>query len=114
MLEIHAQWDDDARVWYATSEDVPGLVTEAITWKRLIEHLREIIPGLMQANLGITGQSFPFRVFCEEEAIAGAPEVDATAHLMSSTANAARLMEAYNDWKAGRNMQERELLPDGD
>jgi len=41
-------------------------------------------------------------------------EVDATAHLMSSPANAARLMEAYNDWKAGRNMQERELLPDVD
>lgn len=41
-------------------------------------------------------------------------EVDATAHLMSSPANAARLKAAYADWKAGRNMQERELLPDDD
>lgn len=41
-------------------------------------------------------------------------EVDATTHLMSSPANAARLREAFADWKAGRNVQERELLPDGD
>ena len=39
-------------------------------------------------------------------------EVDATAHLLSSTANATRLMEAINDHRAGRNMQERKLLPD--
>lgn len=41
-------------------------------------------------------------------------EVDATAHLLSSPANAARLMEAINDHRAGRNMLERELLPDDD
>ena len=41
-------------------------------------------------------------------------EVDATTHLMSSPANAARLREAFADWQAGRNIQERELLPDGD
>ena len=41
-------------------------------------------------------------------------EVDATTHLMSSPANAARLKEAFSDWKAGRNMQERELIPDDD
>ncbi len=43
-----------------------------------------------------------------------ADDVDATTHLLSSPANAARLTEAYADWKAGRNLQERELLPDGD
>lgn len=43
-----------------------------------------------------------------------AGEVDATTHLMSSPANAARLQEAFADWKAGKNMQERELLPDDD
>ncbi|MBK7542833.1 MAG: hypothetical protein IPN66_07200 [Candidatus Competibacteraceae bacterium] len=41
-------------------------------------------------------------------------EMDATAHLMSSPANAARLMEAINDHRAGRNMRERELMPDDD
>jgi hypothetical protein len=41
-------------------------------------------------------------------------EVDATTHLMSSPANAARLTQAINDHRAGRNMRERELLPDAD
>ena len=26
---IHAEWDETAGVWVATSEDVPGLATEA-------------------------------------------------------------------------------------
>ena len=41
-------------------------------------------------------------------------EPDATTHLMSSPVNAARLTQAINDHRAGRNMQERELLPDVD
>lgn len=41
-------------------------------------------------------------------------DLDATTYLLSSPANAARLAEAFNDWRAGRNMQERELWPDGD
>lgn len=29
-------------------------------------------------------------------------------NLLSSPANAARLAEAFNDWRSGRNIQERE------
>ncbi|MBN3895902.1 MAG: DUF1902 domain-containing protein [Nostoc sp. NOS(2021)] len=35
-LKVHAFWDKDAEVWVATSEDVPGLVTEASTIESLI------------------------------------------------------------------------------
>lgn len=48
----------------------------------------------------------------EYEALLRYVPEDETAYLMSSPANAARLKEAFADWKAGRNMQERELLPD--
>jgi|MudIll2142460700_1097286.scaffolds.fasta_scaffold109127_3 excisionase family DNA binding protein len=41
-------------------------------------------------------------------------EPDTTEYLLKSPANAARLMEAFNDWRAGRNLQERDLLPDDD
>ena len=41
-------------------------------------------------------------------------DVDATTHLLSSPANAARLAEAVADWRAGQNLQERQLLPDDD
>ena len=72
MMEIRAEWDDEARVWYATSDDVPGLVTEAPTIEALIERLRAIIPELMELNLGIVGQRFEFRVTAERTMIAKA------------------------------------------
>lgn len=50
----------------------------------------------------------------EYEALLRYIQDDATAYLMSSPVNAIRLREAFADWKAGRNMQERELLPDDD
>lgn len=72
MLEIHAQWDDEARVWVATSEDVPGLITEAPSMTALVERLKVIIPELMELNRGITGQAFPFHITGERCAIAEA------------------------------------------
>lgn len=33
---VHAAWDDEARVWVASSEDVPGLATEAETAEKAI------------------------------------------------------------------------------
>ena len=37
LAYVHAQWDDEANVWVASSDDVPGLVTEAATTEELIQ-----------------------------------------------------------------------------
>ena len=34
---IRAEWDEEADVWVACSEDVPGLATESATLEGLIE-----------------------------------------------------------------------------
>ena len=47
---VVAAWDAEAGVWVATSEDVPGLATEAETIERLMERLRTMIPELLEAN----------------------------------------------------------------
>ena len=47
---VQADWDPDARVWVATSEDVPGLATEAETIETLTERLKTMIPELLEAN----------------------------------------------------------------
>ena len=47
---VHAVWDDEARVWVASSEDVPGLATEADTTEALIEKLKTLIPELLESN----------------------------------------------------------------
>ncbi|MEH2440932.1 DUF1902 domain-containing protein [Nostoc sp.] len=49
-LKIDALWDKDAEVWVATSENVPGLVTEASTIESLTQKLRQIIPELLVLN----------------------------------------------------------------
>ena len=50
---IIAEWDEEANMWVATSDDIPGLVTEAETIENLVEKLKIIVPELLEAN-GIT------------------------------------------------------------
>ncbi len=50
VYHVHADWDPEARVWVATSDDVPGLATEAATVEALAEKLRIMIPELLEAN----------------------------------------------------------------
>jgi predicted RNase H-like HicB family nuclease len=50
MYHVHADWDPEAGVWVATSEDVPGLATEAKSLESLTEKLRIIVPELLEAN----------------------------------------------------------------
>ena len=47
---VHALWDDEAQVWVASSDDVPGLATEAATSEILVEKLKLLIPELLEAN----------------------------------------------------------------
>ncbi len=47
---VRAEWDADAGVWVATSDDVPGLVTEAPTIEALDAKLKTMVPELLEAN----------------------------------------------------------------
>ncbi len=51
VVKVDAFWDHEAKVWVATSEDVPGLVTEASTEDVLVEKLKVMIPDLIELNL---------------------------------------------------------------
>lgn len=50
MLTVNADWDAEAGVWVATSEDVPGLVTEADSIEALKAKLQVLVPELLEAN----------------------------------------------------------------
>ena len=47
---VRAEWDEEVAVWVATSDDVPGLVTEAQTLEALDMKLRSLVPELLNAN----------------------------------------------------------------
>lgn len=51
--------DDEAAVWIASSEDIPGLVLESGSLDALLERVRIAIPELPALN-GSENESFPF------------------------------------------------------
>ena len=51
---IYAEWDAEAEVWVASSDEVPGLTTEADTIPALIAILEHVVPELLEEN-GVIG-----------------------------------------------------------
>ena len=47
---IQIIWDNEASVWVATSNDVPGLVLESGSLDALIERARYAVPELLELN----------------------------------------------------------------
>lgn len=49
-VTVSASWDGEAKVWVATSDDVPGLVTEAATLDALAARIKAVVPELLADN----------------------------------------------------------------
>jgi predicted RNase H-like HicB family nuclease len=47
---VRADWDAEAKVWVAYSDDVPGLASGADTLEDLVEKLRVVVPELLDEN----------------------------------------------------------------
>lgn len=43
-------WDEEASVWVATSDDIPGLVLESGSFDALVERVRFAAPELLNLN----------------------------------------------------------------
>lgn len=65
-LVVQATWDEEAQVWVAESDDVPGLATEAATLDLLIAKLRDMIPELLEANDGALPDEVPFELLTRQ------------------------------------------------
>ncbi len=51
-------WDDEASVWIATSNDIPGLVLESGSFDALLERTRYAVPELLELNSTDSRQLF--------------------------------------------------------
>ena len=47
---IQFLWDEEAAVWVATSEDIPGLVLESGSFDALVERCRIAAPEILELN----------------------------------------------------------------
>ncbi len=55
---VRSVWDDEAKVWTATSEHVPGLVVEAASLDELAKEVQVLVPRL----LALQNKALPGRV----------------------------------------------------
>jgi len=75
LYTIAAEWDAEAMVWVATSDDVPGLATEAETFEALAEKLRVLVPELLELNGVLAAEAAAavrFRIIAERDERASA------------------------------------------
>ncbi|HIJ20656.1 MAG TPA: DUF1902 domain-containing protein [Deltaproteobacteria bacterium] len=72
---VRAEWDEEAKVWVATSDDVPGLVTEEATMEGLIRKLRAIVPELLEANGFKMGEEVPFELMTRRFEVAQSAKI---------------------------------------
>ncbi|MDZ8035359.1 MULTISPECIES: DUF1902 domain-containing protein [unclassified Nostoc] len=50
IVKVSAFWDSEVNVWVASSDNLPGLVTEASTIEMLTAKLKAMIPELIELN----------------------------------------------------------------
>ena len=50
VATIEGRWDPEARVWTATSPELPGLVVESESWPALVDEVRLVLPDLMACD----------------------------------------------------------------
>ncbi|MFY9639852.1 MAG: DUF1902 domain-containing protein [Rhodomicrobium sp.] len=50
VILVRADWDDDAKVWVATSADIDGLATEAATLEELRDKVLAMVGELAELN----------------------------------------------------------------
>ena len=72
-LFVRAEWDDEAAVWIATSDDVPGLATESDTLEALVDKLKVMIPELLAENGMGSSEPVPFELLTRRFGMAPAP-----------------------------------------
>jgi predicted RNase H-like HicB family nuclease len=66
---VNATWDDEASVWVAVSDDVPGLVAEASSIPELTKKLAILIPELLESNGALPeprGHDIPIEVVAHQ------------------------------------------------
>ena len=66
---VRATWDDEAKVWVATSTDVEGLATEAETLELLGPKVLRMIGELLELNGSPTSADFaeiPVAIMAEQ------------------------------------------------
>ena len=67
---VSITWDDEACVWYVSSTDVPGLVTEAPSYEAMLAKLEVMVPEMLEENGIANSMDVPFELLAQRHAVA--------------------------------------------
>ncbi|MDR1786247.1 MAG: DUF1902 domain-containing protein [Spirochaetaceae bacterium] len=65
---ISLTWDDEARVWIAESQELPGLILESTSLDTLMEKVKIAVPELLEAG-GSVHDAINMRFVMERQAV---------------------------------------------
>ncbi len=67
-IVVKAEWDEEAAVWVATSEDIAGLAIEAGTFEELSKRIPAALSDLLELN-GVDGEDrldIPYHILASQ------------------------------------------------
>jgi hypothetical protein len=64
-LVVRANWDREAEVWIAFSDDLPGLAIEHADFDQVMEILLDVGPDLVSSNLKLDPKDVTFHLIAE-------------------------------------------------
>jgi Domain of unknown function (DUF1902) len=64
---VKCDWDADARVWFVSETNVPGLATESATVESMTKKLRSLIPALLVMNASGTEVEVPVELLWHKQ-----------------------------------------------
>lgn len=62
---IRLEWDDEAKLWVASSDDITGLATEGEIVEGVIERALAVIPELLKLNGREADISIPIHIMAD-------------------------------------------------
>jgi hypothetical protein len=64
---VKCDWDADARVWFVSATNVPGLATESATVESMTKKLRTLITELLAMNVGESEVEVPVELLWHKQ-----------------------------------------------
>ncbi len=64
---VKCDWDADARVWFVSETNVPGLATESATVESMTKKLRTLIPELLAMNVSGSEAEVPVELLWHKQ-----------------------------------------------
>lgn len=65
--DVHADWDDEAKMWFVSESNVPGLVTEAPSLEAMLAKLEIMVPEMLEEIGCYVGANVLFHLLTQHQ-----------------------------------------------